>query len=75
MLSMFYNDKIINSCTTITICIYIYIYTYTRKCICTNIHKYTHIQFKYVDQLDSSAVNGPTEQNTVDYIGHQLETY
>ena len=28
-----------------------------------------------MDQLNSSATNGPTEQNTVDYIERQLETY
>ena len=33
---------------------------------------YTHIQFKYVGQLDYSAINGPTEQNTVDCLGRQL---
>ena len=31
--------------------------------------------FFKLDQLDSSAINGPTEQNTVDYTGRQLETY
>ena len=62
---MFDNDKIIRSRTTITICIGTNIHN-------VNIHSYT---IKKVDQLDSSAINGPTDQNTVDYIGRQLETY
>ena len=55
---MFDNDTIINIPTTITI----YIFTQIH-----NINNYTLIiQFKSEDQLDSSAINGPTEQNTVD---------
>ena len=65
---MFDNDNIIISPTTITIYIHpkMHIHQHT-------LHKYILIiiQFKELDQLDSSAINGPTEQNTVDYIERQ----
>ena len=59
--------------------IYIYIYIHAKMHISTNIHN-TNIQSYTIQTsgpilLDFSAINEPTEQNTVDYIGHQLETY